>query len=170
MLTEKQMKMKLSEIAREKMNEGLYLSFSHVMSFEYRVMLKLEDKNCNEYGLALKIVNAKSLLDPDKAIIQYGKLKKDSLFDFEDEENATVEEFYLYENKYFDEQEGKKLKDRIDYKRKFNPYTNNCHRFSVKSLNIKGLKRTKAKIEIERRNYGYTILKDNKEVKQVNFA
>lgn len=171
MLTEKQMKMKLSEIAREKMNEDLYLSFTNVMSSDYKTMLILEDKEGNEYGLGLKIIRGKSIMDPETAIIQYGKLQKFGLFDFEDEENTTIEKYCLYNNRYYEDgKEIEKLKEKIEYRRKFNPYTRNWNRFEVKSLNIKGFKRTKAKIEVIRKKTGYTILKDNKEVKEVRFA
>lgn len=171
MLTEKQMKMKLSEIAREKMNEGLYLSFTNVMSSDYKTMLVLEDKECNEYGLGLKIIRAESIMDPETAIIQYGKLQEYGLFDFEDEESTTIEKYSLYNNRYYEDgKETEELKEKIEYRRKFNPYTRNWYRFEVKSLNIKGFKRTKAKIEVIRKKTGYTILKDNKEVKEVRFA
>ena len=171
MLTEKQIKMKLSEIAREKMNEGLYLSFTNVMSSDYKTMLVLEDVEGNKYGLGLKIIRAKSFLDPETAIIQYGKLQEYGLFDFEDEESTTIEKYCLYNNRYYkDGKETEELKEKIEYRRKFNPYTRIWHRFEVKNLNIKGLKRTKSKIEVIRKKTGYTILKDNKEVKQVNFA
>ena len=170
MLTEKQMKIRLSEIAREKMNEGLYLSFTNIMSSDYKTMLILEDKEGNEYGLGLKIIRGKSIMDPETAIIQYGKLQKCGLFDFEDEENTTIEKYCLYNNRYYEDgKETEKLKEKIEYRRKFNPYTNNWHRFPVKSLNMKGLKKTKSNIEIIRNVYGYIILKNNKEVKRVRF-
>lgn len=170
MLTEKQMKMKLSEIAREKMNEGLYLSFSNIISSDYKSLITLEDGEGNKYGLGLKIIHSNTYLEPDTAIIQYGKLEENRLFEFEDEKNATIEEFCLYNRNYFEEDEAESLKEKIAYRRKFNPYTNLWHRFSVKSLNIKGFKRTKAKIEVIRKKTGYKILKDNKEVKEVRFA
>ena len=169
MLTEAQMKIRLSEIVREKMNEGLYLSFSNITSSDYKSLITLEDGEGNKYGLGLKIVHSNTYLEPDTAIIQYGKLEKNRLFEFEDEANATVEEFCLYNRNYFEEDEAESLKEKIAYRRKFNPYTNIWHRFSVKSLNMKGLKKTKANIEIIRNVYGYIILKNNKEVKRVRF-
>ena len=169
MLTEKQMKIRLSEIVREKMNEGLYLSFSNITSSDYKSLITLEDKECNKYGLGLKIVYSNTYLEPDTAIIQYGKLEQNRFFDFEDEENSTVETFCLYNRNYFEESEAETLKEKITYRRKFNPYTDLWHRFSVKSLNMKGLKKTKSNIEIIRNNSGYIILKNNEEVKQVKF-
>ena len=169
MLTEKQMKIRLSEIAREKMNEGLYLSFSNITSSDYKSLITLEDGEGNKYGLGLKIIYSNTYLEPDTAIIQYGKLEENRLFEFEDEKNATVEEFCLYNRNYFEEDEAESLKEKIAYRRKFNPYTNLWHRFSVKSLNMKGLKKTKSNIEIIRNVYGYIILKNNKEVKRVRF-
>ena len=169
MLTEKQMKIRLSEIAREKMNEGLYLSFTNIMSSDHKSLITLEDGEGNKYGLGLKIIHSNTYLEPDTAIIQYGKLEENRLFEFEDEENATVEEFCLYNRNYFEEDETESLKEKIAYRRKFNPYTNLWHRFSVKSLNMKGLKKTKSNIEIIRNVYGYIILKNNKEVKRVRF-
>ena len=169
MLTEKQMKIRLSEIVREKMNEGLYLSFSNITSSDYKSLITLEDGEGNKYGLGLKIVYSNTYLEPDTAIIQYGKLKENRFFEFEDEENATVEIFCLYNKNYFEENEVEALKEKIAYRGKFNPYTVLWHRFPVKSLNMKGLKRSKANIEVIRTTSAYVILKDNIEFKRVSF-
>lgn len=169
MLTEKQMKMKLSELTREKMNEGLFLSFSNITSSDYKTMAILEDEAGNKYGLGLKIICSNSYPELDKAIIQFGKLKQHTFFDFEDEENATVEKFCLCNGRYFDEEESKELAEKRAYRLKFRPHRTIYNFFTVKSLNIPGLKRTKAKIEILRRKFGYIIFKDDKEVKRVYF-
>lgn len=170
MLTEKQMKIKLSEIVQEKLNEGLYLSFSNLLSSDYKTLIILEDKDGNKYGLGLKVIYSKNYPEPDRAIIQYGKLDKNRMFTFEDEKNAAIEKFYLYNKRYFEENEMETLRETLEYRRKFAPCFGNWYRFSVKSLNIKGLKQTKAKIEIIRNASGYIILKDNTEFKRVNFS
>lgn len=177
-ITQNQFKKASSLFLGEKFQEGYYLAGGNLMSTDYERMYVLQNDENERFGFGIKIVDRDYYCDSFDIVVQWGKLKKYGLFEFEDEENATVETFKAVGNSdnkiYYNEEKFKEVKEkkekRFDYK-----YGNNTdHIFRVKKLNIKGLKREKD-IKVRRianrrnRNIAYQIYKNDKVYKEVNF-
>lgn len=177
--TQKELDKAFSLLIAEKITEGYVLEAGNPMSCEYdRMMVFIDQETNKRYGLGLKRINESILSDIEDIYVQWGELKEYSIFDYIDEEKATIEEFNLIRTKdyknpiYVNKKEAKRIK-KIKEKRRELRYRNigkPIKEFKVNRLNIAGLKRPgKSEITIVRIKNGYNILKDNKTYKKVLF-
>lgn len=98
-ITEKQFKKAISLFLGEKLIEGYYLEDRNVTSTEYKRIFILQNDDNELFGFGVKIVNVDLAYTEYDVTIQWGKLKESGIFDFEDEENATVETFKAIDDK-----------------------------------------------------------------------
>lgn len=168
-ITEKQFKKAISLFLAEKLQEGYYLTEENIMSVNYQKIYVLENDNNERFGLGVKMVCVDFSYNYFDITIQWGKLKDSELFDFEDEEKATVETFkavgYYHKNVYYNEEKFEEIVSKKEQRAK-NKYYNKSKSFIAKKLNIKGLKREKdikvvKVVNWENENIAYNIFKNN---------
>lgn len=177
-ISQREFQKAISLFLAEKINEGYYLNEQNIKSSDYNRMYVLLNDEGERFGFGVKLEKVDFNYDSSTVLIQWGRLKDSGLFDFEDEESATIHTFILMckyrKNIFFSEEKFEEIKEkkmlRLDYK-----YGHNSnHIFIAKKLAIKGVKREKnIKVEkmvnLRKENIAYRIYKNGELYKEVNF-
>lgn len=178
-ITEKQFRKATSLFLAEKIQEGYFLAGKNITGSDYEGMYVLQNDKNEEFGLGIKVVAEDYLYDLFDVTVQWGKLKNYGLFEFEDEEKATVENFKAvgnYSNSkkvYCNEDKFEEIINKRKQRAK-NKYYDNNKTFVAKKLDIKGLKREKdikvvKVVNWKDENMVYQIYKNDKIYKEVKF-
>ena len=176
-ITEKQFKKAISLFLAEKIQEGYFLAGKNIMGSDYEGIYILQNNKNEEFGLGIKVVAEDYLYGLFDVTVQWGKLKNYGLFEFEDEEKATVENFKAVSNYskkvYCNEDKFEEIVNKKKQRIKNKHYENN-KTFVAKKLDIKGLKREKdikviKVVNWEDKNIAYQIYKNDKVYKKVRF-
>ena len=177
-ISEKEFQKTISLFLAEKINEGYYLNEQNLMSSDYDRMYVLLNDEDERFGFGVKVGETDYDYDSSIISIQWGRLKDTGLFNFEDEEVATINTFILMhgrrKNIYFSKEKFEEIKEKKKIRREYKYGHDNNYSFIAKRLNIKGVKREK-NIKVKKivtwrnENTAYLIYKNGKLYKKISF-